>query len=98
MHEAIPPRVSERPIEIYRNPRYRLGVYRVKGITPDQAELMISFTHRQLGKPYAYRKVLRLALWKLFGGRPKKSSGGFFLISPNDMAYVTPGLELLHIV
>ena len=97
VHEAIPPRVSERPIDVYRNPRYRLGVYRLKDITADQAEELIAFGHRQLGKPYAFGKVLRLVLWKIIGGRPGKRHDAF-LVSPNDMTYVIPGLELIHIV
>jgi Permuted papain-like amidase enzyme, YaeF/YiiX, C92 family len=98
VHEAIPPRVSERPIDVYRNPRYRIGVYRLKGgMTDEEAGRLMGFARRQSGKPYAYRKVLRLALWKLIGGRPGKKQDAF-LVSPNDMTYVIPGLELIHIV
>jgi hypothetical protein len=95
--EAIPPRVAERPIDVYRNPRYRLGIYRHKGMTADETDERIAWDRRQVGKPYAYRKALRLALWKLIRGRPGKGQDAF-LFTPNDVAYLTPGLELIHLV
>jgi len=97
VHEAIPPRVSERPIDVYRNPRFRLGLYRLKGITAADAEELIAFSRRRLGLPYGFLKALRLGLWKLIGGRPGKGHDAF-LVSPNDMTYLMPGLELIHVV
>lgn len=95
--EAIPLRVSERPIDVYRNPRYRLGIYRHRGMTAEEADKLIAFNRRTVGESYGYRKAVRLASWKLIRGRRAKGQDAFLLI-PNDLAYLTRGLELVHLV
>ncbi len=56
----------ERSIEVYHSQRYRLGIYRLPGLTADQREAHISFMRSKVGDGYSYRKVLlvgcRLAL------------------------------------
>jgi hypothetical protein len=79
--EAIMDGVVERDIEVYRNPRYRLGLYRHKKMDPMNAEDLIGFMRSQLGKRYNFRAVARLALLKVFGLQPGKEA-----VTPNDLA------------
>jgi hypothetical protein len=93
--EATPPRVREAHIDIYRPTRYRLGLYRVSGTpTDEQTEKLRQLHNAQLGKPYAYRKVLQVALWKIlrWGPHPNPLWG-----SPNDIC-MRPDLNLIHVV
>ena len=67
--EVITSGVTERSIEAYHHPRYRLGIYRLGGST-EQIDKMIEWARSQLGKSYAFRKVLRLGIKMILGMRP----------------------------
>lgn len=82
--EAIPPVVTERDLNVYRSPRYRLGLYR-SSYCPEPTEEQVTryrnFLREQYGQPYAYGKVIKLALRKLIGLPPDLKR---FQTSPND--------------
>jgi hypothetical protein len=67
--EAITSGVTERSIEAYHDPRYRLGVYRL-GASAEQIDKMIELSRSELGKPYAFKKVLRLGIRMILGMWP----------------------------
>jgi permuted papain-like amidase YaeF/Yiix C92 family enzyme len=67
--EAITSGVTERSIQAYHHPRYRLGVYRHGG-SAEQIEKMIELARSELGKPYAFKKVLRLGIRMILGMWP----------------------------
>jgi hypothetical protein len=67
--EAITTGVTERSIEAYHHPRYRLGAYRPVAST-EQIEKMIESGRSQVGKRYAFRKVLRLGIRMIVGMWP----------------------------
>lgn len=81
--EALTSGVTVRSLETYNDTKYRMGLYRIPGVTPEQAEAMRLLGLLQLGKPYAWRKVMRLALRKLIGTADLHRTP--FLISPNDL-------------
>ena len=64
--EAITSGVTERSIEAYHHPRYRLGIYRLSG-SPAQIDKMIEFAESQLGKSYAFKKALKLGVRMILG-------------------------------
>jgi hypothetical protein len=64
--EAVTSGVTERSIEAYHDPRYRLGIYRLGG-SPEQIDKMIEWSRSQIGKAYAFRKVLRLGIRMILG-------------------------------
>jgi hypothetical protein len=86
--EAIKDGVVERDIEVYRNPRYRLGIYRHTNLDPKTAEDLVSFMRSQLGKRYNFRGVARLALLKVLGLQPGKGLRPLRAddLTPNDLA------------
>lgn len=92
--EAVSPRVTERSIEVYHHTRYRLGVYRPVGATPETIDRSIEFLRAQLGKKYAYRKVIILGLRLALGIWP---SGAARHTTPN-MAITRPEFNLVQIV
>jgi len=77
--EAITSGVVERAIEVYRVPRYRLGIYRPPEFDESQKTVMMEFISAQIGKPYDYSGVLKLFMKKLFGVLHPMPT------SPNDM-------------
>jgi hypothetical protein len=85
--EAIGSGVTERSLGCYRTPRYRIGVYR-PNITKEQAETMIALLRSQVGKPYAYGKVVRLGIKKLIA--PRSTIATPRDMSPNDLAALAP--------
>jgi hypothetical protein len=86
--EAIAQGVVERDIAVYRNPRYRLGIYRYKTLDPQSATRMVDFGRSQLGRPYSFRALTRLAVLKLFGIQPGRGVRPPRLneVTPNDLA------------
>jgi hypothetical protein len=101
--EAILSGVVERPLNVYRSPQYRIGLYRVKGFdgnveTPESAkriESFVAFVRARVGARYGYRNFVRLAAIKVFGlGQKWRNEHD---ISPNDMAIVLP-LELIFTI
>jgi cell wall-associated NlpC family hydrolase len=60
--EAITLGVVERSIEAYHDTRYRLGIYRLPGASPQQIDSMIALCRSTIGDRYSYRKVLLLGI------------------------------------
>jgi hypothetical protein len=92
--EAITSGVTERSIEAYHHPRYRLGIYRLDG-SEEQIDQMIEALRSQIGKPYAFKKVLRLGIRMALGIWP----------NPNERYQITgnrwipiAGLRLIEII
>ncbi len=90
--EAITSGVTERPIGVYENARYRIGVYRRDGLTEEARLGLLLFLQSQLGKRYAWRKALRLGLRKVL--RIDRLIGK--QLSPNDLCL--SDLSLIHLV
>lgn len=90
--EAITSGVSERPITVYKAPGIRLGVYRNPSMTAESARRIVAFNRAQLGKPYAWWKVLMLGLELLFhiNRRTRKPT-------PNDIIALSD-LELIFLI
>lgn len=81
--EAISAGVVERSMEVYHDPKYRLGLYR--GPTDaEQISKMVAFTKSQIGKRYNYRGALRLGFRKLLNVQPRTLRPRD--MSPNDLA------------
>jgi hypothetical protein len=93
--EAISAGVVERPIDVYHDIRYRIGVYR-HAATADQLAQLIAFFRSQVGKPYNYRGVTRLGVRKTLG---ISSIGSRKDVSPNDLvSRIGPPPALVHII
>jgi hypothetical protein len=93
--EAISAGVVERPIEVYHDFRYRIGVYRHAGAA-GRSEQLIGLLRSELGKPYKYRGVLRLGVRKILGISSIESPKD---MSPNDLVSRIPvPPALVHIV
>jgi hypothetical protein len=91
--EALTRGVVERGIEAYQPARYRLGVYRPVGMTPEGAERVVAACRSRLGAAYNYTGVLRVGsrlLFRIEAGRER-------FPSPTEMA-LAEGLRLIHIV
>jgi hypothetical protein len=89
--EAVPPRVCERPLEIYRDPRYRLGLYRtVPELDPAQKLSFNAFQRRQIGRRYSYEKAFLAGFLKHLR-RPRNAP------TPNDFA-ILPQVTLIAVV
>jgi hypothetical protein len=84
--EALTSGVCERPIEVYADPKYRVGLYRSRTRLPEP-EKGIHFARSQIGKRYSYRKAALAGLLKLL--RLKRIAP-----TPNDLA-IQPGLDLI---
>jgi uncharacterized protein YycO len=92
--EAIGEGAVERSIEAYHDSRYRLGIYRHSGITPEQIDTYIAFMRSTVGDRYSYRKVFLVGLRIVMGIWP---TGTARRTTPN-MLITRAGLELLRIV
>lgn len=91
--EATTSGVVERSIEVYHSPRFRLGLYRPRPEpTPEQQAQMVAFIRAQIGKPYNWRGVFRLALCRLL-----KAGSSIRLPSPNDHTFLVD-VVLIHVV
>jgi hypothetical protein len=86
--EAITAGVVERNIEVYHDPRYRLGIYRHKTIGPKAATSLVDVLRSQLGKRYDFLSAIRLAIFKVLGLQPGAGSRPPTLdeLTPNDAA------------
>jgi hypothetical protein len=71
--EAITLGVVERSIEAYHDARFRLGIYRLPGASPQQIDSMIAFFRSRVGDRYAYRKVLLLGIRLALGIWPSSN-------------------------
>ena len=84
--EAIASGVCERPIEVYAESMYRVGLYRVRYGLPD-TDKGLKIARSELGTPYGYMKAALIGVQKFF--RLMRS-----VPTPNDLA-ILPELELL---
>lgn len=80
--EAITSGVCERPVQIYQDLRYRVGLYRTIGEipTPDHT---IEFHRSQVGKRYSYKKAFIAGVQKYFRAPRLAPTPNDFAISPN---------------
>lgn len=83
--EAITSGVQERSLDVYADPRYRVGLYRPLGLT--EPEKSLDFLRSQIGKPYGYSKAALVGVQKFLRIRR-------FAPTPNDLA-VAPNLQLI---
>jgi YD repeat-containing protein len=90
--EATTGGVVERNIDAYRDPRYRIGAYRLPNATPAQIERQIGFLRSQVGKRYSFRKAIRLGIRLAFGIWPTPAARD---TSPNGLV---TAYELIGIV
>jgi hypothetical protein len=83
----------ERPLETYRSPQYRLGIYRARLFNgdvhdPENAKKIHAFStfwRAQVGRSrYGYRQLVRVGIQKMFGIRLRGATDGD--VTPNDMA------------
>jgi hypothetical protein len=90
--EAIPVAgVVVRPLDVYRAPNYRLGIYRMDH-TPESLEEFIGFSLSKVGGGYSYRQAISLAFRKLLGLKVIPP-----VVSPNDMVLMYD-FPLIHVV
>ena len=94
IQEAITSGVMERSIEAYHHCRYRLGAYRLPGVTESQIDTMISFSRTQIGESYGYRDAITLGLRLALGMWP---TAGVAHTTPN-MLIAMAGYELLELI
>lgn len=93
--EAITSGVVKRDINVYRDVRYRIGIYRVPGITEEQRFKMLVAGYSCLGRRYNWKGLFRLGIKKLLRLRRSRYKDGE--VSPNDL--VSMGIcQLVHIV
>lgn len=91
--EAITSGVVERSIEVYHSPRFRLGLYRLRpDPTPERPARMVDLLRSQIGSPYNWAGVSRLALGGLL-----KCGSSIRLPSPNDSTFLLD-VALVHLV
>jgi uncharacterized protein YycO len=81
--EATTSGVVERPIEVYKNPQIRLGLYRYRSVEPEQA---VARMRAKIGAGYNYWGALRAGVGKYFN-LWERGAG-----TPNDLVAV-PGVE-----
>lgn len=82
----------ERPLDTYRSPRYRIGIYRVRSLNGEEYADDIKRIHgflthgrASIGRTrYDYLKVVKLGFVKTFGIRLRQPSD--YDVTPNDMA------------
>lgn len=78
--EAITSGVTKRNINHYKQPNIMVGLYRFPNITEDQAKNIKAFHEKQIGKPYNYLGVIKLALKMVLGLKSK-------IPTPNGIIY-----------
>jgi hypothetical protein len=98
--EAITVGVVERSIEAYHDTRYRLGVYRLPGVSLEQIESMEAFYRSTIGDRYSYRKVLILGIRLALGIWPSSKPGSSLVARHATPSRMIPliGYELIEIV
>ncbi|MEZ0175553.1 MAG: hypothetical protein AB9Q20_14765 [Candidatus Reddybacter sp.] len=78
--------VQERPIEVYENPKYRVGLYRFRNGVPEP-EKGVAFGRAQIGKPYNFSGAAIAGIQKIFMRQRIEPT-------PNDIA-IQPELDLI---
>lgn len=87
--EAITSGTCERPIDVYRTPNFRVGLYRIP-LEDGKDEKGIEWLRSRIGDGYSYRGALIAGAEKLFCLQRKKRT-------PNDMMMV-PNIQLIALV
>lgn len=93
--EAITSGVTARPLDVYRRPGVRAGVYRLVGATTQKADKAISFARQKIGDGYGWPQLLKKGFQLLFHLHPRP---GRLIPSPNDLVVRTEGIELVLLV
>jgi hypothetical protein len=91
--ESIPSGTVERSIEVYRDPRYRLGIYRDE-LTAQQKEVMPTVTRSMVGGGYDFGAALRLGLRMALRFRPSEDRRN---VTPNMRVLLTE-LKLIKVI
>ncbi len=86
--EAITSGCVERPIEVYRKPQFRLGLYRYRDVDPERA---VARMRAGIGAGYNYWGALRAGVGKYFN-LWERGPG-----TPNDLI-ATPGIQHISYV
>lgn len=87
--EAITSGVCERPLDVYADFHYRIGLYRFRCGLPNRKHT-IEISRSKMGQPYSYRKSVLAGIQKLVR-KPRT------MPTPNDLA-IQPDLELITYV
>jgi hypothetical protein len=94
----------ERPLDTYRSPRYRIGIYRARLFNGDvyasenarKIESFRSYWRANIGRSkYGYRQLFRVAVLKTLGIRVPGSNDSD--VTPNDMAR-SPDFGLIYTI
>ncbi|RJX35488.1 MAG: hypothetical protein C4525_03670 [Desulfarculus sp.] len=88
--EAISSGAVERPLEVYKNSKYHIGVYRFREELSDQeAAEIVSKARERIGQPYGYLTLLWIGWLRLFKRNSFLFEGEFdpWKITPNDFVY-----------
>jgi hypothetical protein len=90
----------ERPLNTYRSPRYRIGLYRPATSTGDpndpRVDQFLNFSRSKIGRVrYDYSMIAKLGFMKTFGIRRRAPRDDE--VTPNDMAR-SPQLRLLFTI
>jgi Permuted papain-like amidase enzyme, YaeF/YiiX, C92 family len=93
--EAITSGVTERSLDVYRRPGVRIGVYRMAGCSPQNADKAIKFARERVGNGYGWAQLLRKGIQMLAHVHPKPQH---FIASPNDLIVRTEGMELVFLI
>ena len=81
--EAITAGVVERPINVYRSLKYRLGIYRPFQLSEADSERVIARMRSIVGHKYNFYRIFRLAVMTVLGVHSKRSNS--HNVSPNDL-------------
>lgn len=93
--EAITSDVTERPLNVYRRPGVRIGVYRMASSPTQNPDKALVFARQRIGDRYGWAQLLRKGFQLLAHAHPKPER---FTPSPNDLIVRTEGLELVYLI
>jgi hypothetical protein len=93
--EAITSGVTIRPLEVYNRSSIRLGIYRIEGVTSENAEAARKWSQEQVGKGYGWSSVIRSGIEKIFLYDPQRKP---VIPTPNDLIVWTDPIRLVALV
>jgi hypothetical protein len=93
--ESITSGVTIRPLEVYNKSSIRLGIYRMEGMTPENAKASLSWAQSQVGKPYGWNQLFRAGIEKIFFYSPTRKP---IIPTPNDLIVWTDSIKLIALV
>ncbi len=88
--EAISPRTTERPLSVYKQMNYRIGVYRWhKELSDEARNKIVDNLRSDLGLPYGYITLFKLGWLRLLNRNKFLFEGDFDpdKVTPNDLIY-----------